>query len=229
MRENGKIDRMIGTIASRSHSNRDSVMVGALLLLGGLVINYMFERHNAFAVWVNSAYPVSWMDLLYPPLCVFLCLMGIVFAVGGMISRSMTSRRLAQYGFAIAIPLTILYTIFAFAIQFMQTGADRLGECAGLEQAAISSRVIPDLRGRSRHPAVGCGIDRRGIFLSLFNNMRVYDVTDAASQQRVLDEIAAHSRNAHTHPVQVMFYENENGATFGVVGPNRLIRVVNIG
>lgn len=205
------------------------------MLAGGLALNYLFERHNIFKLWENST-PVSWADVFYPPSCVFLSLTGIVLVVGGATSGT-TTRRLLRRAFVIVIPLTILYTLFTFAMQFMQTGADRLGECPGLNQAASASNVIPVSKLRPDYPAVGCAVERRGIFLSYYNYLWVYGVTDAAAQQRVLDGIAEHFRQAHTHPVQVMFYDKENwsvrqlenGRTAISGRPSKLIRVVNIG
>jgi hypothetical protein len=222
-------------MTNSNQSDRNTVIIGILLLVSGLTLNYLFERHNVLAVWENSDYPVAWADLFYPPLCVFLSLTGIVLVVGGGIRRT-TIRRLLRYAFAIVMPITVLYTLFSFAVQSIQTGSDRLGECPGLDQAASSSKVIPEAEWRPGHPAVACGVERRGIFLSYYNHVWVYGVTDAAMQQRVLDGIAEHFRRAHTHPVQVMFYEKENwsvrearnGAS-GSGGRGKLIRVVNIG
>ena len=75
------------------------------------------------------------------------------------------------------------------------------------------------------------------MYLSYYNDIAVLGVTDAAAQQRVLDGIAERFRQAHTHPVQVMFYDKENwsvrqlenGRTVGWGGPGKLIRIVNIG
>jgi hypothetical protein len=108
---------------------------------------------------------------------------------------------------------------------------------SALKQAAVSSNVIPESKWRPHHPAIGCGLERRGIFLSYYNEISVDGVTDAAAQQLVLDRIRDHYRQTHIHPVQVMFYENENwsvrkgkhGGTFGSGSPGKLIRVVNIG
>jgi hypothetical protein len=163
---------MIGTLTSGSRSNRNPIIIiGLLLLASGLALNYLSERHNVFTIWENSAYPVSGLDVLYPPLCVFLSLTGIVLVVGGVIRRT-TVRRLRSYVFAIVIPLTVLYALFSFGMQFIATGADRLGECPGLVQAAASSNVIPESQWRPGHqPAVGCGVERRGIFLSYYNDI----------------------------------------------------------
>jgi hypothetical protein len=221
---------------SRSDATLRTVTVGVLLLAGGLAINYLLERRNIFAIWERSAYPVSWVDVFYPPLCVFLALTGIVLVVGGIMERT-TVRQLRRHTMRIAIPLTILYALFSFGMQFIATGADQIGECAGLNQAASSSNVIPDSKRRPGRPAVGCAVERRGIFLSIYNDVWVYGVTDMAAQQHVLDALAERSRQAHTHPVQVMFYQKENwlvryeknGVTIGSGGPSKLIRVVNIG
>jgi hypothetical protein len=227
---------MIGTITNRNHSNRDTMIIGVLLVVSGPTLNYLFERYNVFKLWENSRYAISWADVFYPPLCVFLSLTGIVLVIGGATSGTST-QRLLRRAFAIVIPLIILYTLFAFAMQFIQTGADRLGECPGLDQAASNSNVIPESTWRPGHPAVGCGVERRGIFLSYYNDLSVWGVTDAAAQQRVLNGIAEQFRQAHTHPVQVMFYDKENwsvrqlenGRILQSKGPNKLIRIVNIG
>ena len=113
--------------------------------------------------------------------------------------------------FGMAIPLTVLYSLFFFAMQFIQTGADRLGECAGLDQAASSSRVIPMSNVMPGYAAVGCGVERRGIFLAFYNDMYVYGVTDTAAQEQVLESMAEHYRQARTHPVRVMFTKKKTG------------------
>jgi hypothetical protein len=221
---------------STSRAEMRTVTAGALLLASGLAINYLLERYNVFKVWENSRYPIAWADLFYPPLCVFLSLTGIVLGVGGAIYR-LPIRCLHRPALAIVIPLTVLYTLFAFALQFVQTGADRLGECPGLDQAASNSNAIPPSKVSPDHAAVGCGVERRGILLSFYNDMSVYGVTDLAAQQRVLERVAEHYRQAHTHPVQVMFYEEENwsvrqgknGVTFGSRGSEKLIRVASVG
>jgi hypothetical protein len=226
---------MMGTTGNGNYFDRNPKIVGLTLLVSGPIINYLLERHNIFKVWENSAYPISWSDVFYPPLCVFLSLTGMVLAVGGAISRT-TIRKLRPYALAIVIPLTLAYTLFTFAMQFIATGADRLGECPGLDQAAASSSVIPKSEWRPSHLAVGCGVERRGIFLSSYNDIWVYGVTESAAQQRVLDRVAEHFRQARTHPVQVVFLEKENwtvrqgknGATFGSGRPSKLIRIVTI-
>jgi hypothetical protein len=217
-------------------TNRTTVMAsGLLLLIAGLILNYIFERHNIFKLWENSPLPISWADFFDPPICVLLTLTGIVLTLAGAL-RQNTIRRSFTYALVIAFPLTVLYTIFAFGMQFIATGADRLGECPGLDEAAASSNVIPESKWGTNHPAVGCAVERRGMFLSYYNDLGVYGVTDAVSQQHILDKLIEHYQQAHTHPVQVRFFEKENisiregrnGAVFRSAGPVKLIRVVNV-
>jgi len=73
--------------------------------------------------------------------------------------------------------------------------------------------------------------------LSSYNDLAVYGVTEKESQQRVVDEVSEQYRQAHTHPVQIRFFDRENvitdkranGVVFQKAGPTKLIRVVNIG
>lgn len=221
-----------------NRNDRNQILIGLLFLGGGLALNYLLERHNVFKIWENSPYPISWSDLLYPPLCIFLCLTGITLAVGGVMHRT-TVPQSRPYAFAIVIPLTVSYTLFSFGMQFMATGADRLGECPGLVEAAASSNVIPQSQWRpGQRAAVGCGVQRRGMFLSYYNDIWVYGVTDNSAQQLVLNAVVQHFRQAQTHPVQVVFLEKENWTvrqstnsrvTFGSGLPSKLIRIVNIG
>jgi hypothetical protein len=208
---------------------------GASLLVGGIVLDFVLERYNVFKLLENSPYPISWADVFYPPVYVLLCLTGILLSLGGPFHRNTTWGSLG-YSTAMALPLTVLYTIFFVAIQFVATGADRLGECPGLDQAATKSGVIPESQWRGQ-AAVGCGVERRGMFLSYYNDMTVYGVTDTEAQQSVLDEVAKQQREAHTHAMQVSFFEKENvstrkesnGVIFQKAAPVKLIRVVNIG
>ena len=228
---------MHGAIANNEERKRLSVMlISPILLIGGLILNIGFERHNPLKLWENSPYPISWADLFYPPLCVFLCLTGLVLMIDGLLRANTTWRALA-YSAAIAIPITVLYTVFVYAMQFVATGADRLGECPGLDAAAASSNVIPESKWGTNRPAVGCAVERRGVFLSFYNDIDVYGVTDPPAQQQVLAKLAQEHERAQTHPLRVRFFERENvsvrqgksGAVFRSAAPVKLIRVASIG
>ena len=203
-----------------------TIGIGALLMAAALTLNFLFERHTLFE---------SWRDLFFPTVCFLLFVTGVAVLIGGLV-RSRT-KRLLFFAFPVVAPLTILYIGFYVGMQFIQTGADRLGECPGLYQAAASTNVIPESKWRPGRPALGCEVERRGMFLSYYNAVGVHGVTDAAAQQSVVDNLTDYYRRAHTHPLRVMFYEKENwtvrqgknGVTSGFGGPEKLIRVVNIG
>jgi hypothetical protein len=217
------------------NSHKKAITIGILLIPSALILNYLFERLSPFPIGRWSYLLRDLLDLFYPTLCICLLLTGIVFVVGGVTGR--TTRQLRQTTFAVVIPLTILYTVFNFGMHFLETGADRLGECFGLEKAASDSNVIPESQRRPGNSSGGCGVRRRGMFLTYYNTVGIYGVTDAASQQRVLDRISEHYRQTRMHPVQVLFYEKENwsirqgenGVIYRSGRPAKLIRVASIG
>lgn len=212
-----------------------TVVLGLFFILAGLILNYALERHNPIKLWENSPYPISWADAFYPPICVFLSLTGLLLALQGAFSGR--TERAWWTSAAVAITATVLYTMFMFGMQFVSSGADRLGECPDIDLAANKSHLIPQSKWTIRRTAVGCAVERRGMFLSYYNDVEVSGVTDPAAQQRILDDLKEHFRDARTHPIQVRFFEQENvtttyaknGATFQKAGPVKLIRVANIG
>jgi hypothetical protein len=205
---------------------RATLGVGVLLLATALTLNFLFERHILFE---------SWRDLFFPAVCFLMFVTGIAVLVGGLVRCRI--KQLLYFAFPIVVSLTILYIVFYTLVQFIQTAPTVLGECPGLYQAAAATKVIPESKWRPGRPALGCEVERRGMFLSYYNTIGVHGVTEAAEQQSIVDNVTEYRRRAHTHPVRVMFYEKENwtvrqgknGVTSGFGGPEKLIRVVNIG
>jgi hypothetical protein len=202
-----------------------AVGLGALLVGLGLVSNYFLERQN-FG---------DWTALLASAFAFFLTVAGIVSGVAGVARcRPVQVLLLAV---AISLPLAICFGFCYFIIQSVQTGADRLGECPALEKAAAATNVVPDSVVRWGRPAVDCAVERRGMWLEFYNRIEVYGVRDPSAQQAILDSLSSRYRAAHTHPLQIMFYEKDNWvlksgtarAGLWVSGPRKLIRVVRIG
>jgi len=220
---------MTNAAGQHRYGGRRTLTAGLLLLAIGLGANYLLERHDVFMLWEQPSYPGSWSEVIYPPLCFLLAATGAFLLIGGAMRRPWVA-------FGVAIPLTALYSLFFIVMQFAQTG-DPLGECPALTQAASNSQVIPMSKAFQGSAAVSCGVGRRGVFLVLYNDMTVYGVTDPEAQEHVLEDIANRHRQAHTHPVRVSFYEEENwsvqqgknGVTFGKRGPEKLIRVASVG
>lgn len=206
------------------------------MLANGPILSYFLDRHNFFKVWENSPAPISWADIVYPPVCAFISLIGVVLAIAGLIGRK-SVRASMPYAYAVAVPVTLVYTFFVFGMQSITSGADRLGECPGLDGAAVSSNAIPESHARPGDLDIGCGVERRGLFLLDYNDITVAGVTDPTAQQKILDKITEYYRQEHTHPVQVIFRETgtwtvgqgKNGVTFGTGHPGKLIRIANVG
>src|SRR5579864_8915828 len=109
---------------------KPAVLIAPLLLAGGLALDWIFERHNIFKLWENSSYPISWADMVYPPLCVWSCLTGIMLLIIRQPFTEKTRGALLRAA-ALALPLVVLYAIFVFGMQFVASGADRSRPCRG--------------------------------------------------------------------------------------------------
>jgi hypothetical protein len=216
---------MFEAVGESDSTVKNTIGIGVLLLLSGLVLNYIFDRHS-FGLRA---------ELFLTVVPFFLAVTGVVLSIVGV--TSLPLRRALRAALLISVPITILYVPFYVGVQFIQTGADRFGECTALDQAAAISNVIPESQWRPGHPAVGCSVERRGMFLSYYNQLTVYGVTDSVAQQKVLDGLTQYYRQAHTNPIQVKFYEKENwtvrrgknGIGPGTRGPEKLIRVATVG
>ena len=74
------------------------------------------------------------------------------------------------------------------------------------------------------------------MFLARYNRVTVWGVKDPSAQQRVIEALRKYYREAHCHRLQVIFMDDENwtgadprGPGVVIRGPERMIRVVNIG
>ena len=201
-------------------------IIGLSLAIGSLVLNHISERRYFASTHEVMFFPVMSFGLLVG---------GLALLLGGAIRRTPT--KLILFCFAISIGTSTCYAVLYAGIISVQTGADRFGECAGLDQAAANSGVIPDSRVHPGSPAVGCAVERRGLFLSYYNEIDIYGVTDSSSQAKVLASLAVHRDSLHTKPLMVVFYEQENwtvttsrnGTRIGKRGPEKIVRVVPIG
>jgi hypothetical protein len=127
------------------------------------------------------------------------------------------------------------YGLLFLVVQFMQTGADRAGQCEGMERAAAMSGLIPESVVFPSQPAIGCGNERYGIFFSLYNDVTIWGVTNRIDQDRILRILSEYKESKHTLPIRVSFYEKENWkiqafprGSEGERGPEKLIRVTTV-
>jgi hypothetical protein len=216
---------MFGKVREREYSIGNATGIGVLLLLSGLVLNYFLARQNVG--------PRVELSLTMGPF--FITLAGAVLSIVGL--TDVPIRRALRIALLMALTITLLYIPFYMGIQFLQTGADRFGECTTLCETAAASRVVPVSVSMPGKPAVFCSVERRGMFLAYYNRIMIYGVTERAAQDAVLKGLSEYYHTAHTNPLEVMFLEKENwtarqgrnGVVSGSRGPEKLIRVVNIG
>jgi hypothetical protein len=214
----------------RRLKRRRSVRIAVLILLLGLLLDWAVEQYG-FG---------DWPDLFVTTAAFFLVVTGIALFTIGLVRRSDLKNlwRPLLLTLIVSVPLTILYGAFYFGMQYIQTGADRLGECPDLDQAANASNDVPESLWMPPLPAVGCAVERYGIFLSFYNRLTIRGVTDPTAQERILKNLSAYRRQHITHPIRVVFFEKQNwiqhpgknGASWGERGPepDKLLRVVNV-
>jgi len=212
------------------------------LIFAGLLLNYISEIHSFIRLGVHPP-GNTWgglPDLVIPIAAFYLTVAGLIL-FGLALKNSPASKRLtkvAMVSLLISVPLTILYyAVFFVGMQWIASGADRLGECNGLDEIAASSNDIPQSLIASGRPAVGCAVERYGMFLSFYNELSVSGVTVESAQGRILKNLSDYKKVAHTHPIRVVFYEKENWTTWrhekngvsgGQRGPENIIRVATL-
>lgn len=218
------------------HRPVSTVAAGVALIVIALILDYVLQRHGFFRL-IDSTYRQISILLVFPALLFFVFSTGVIVAVfaGG---RSL--KWILKVAIGCSIPLTVLYAIFVFGLQALQSGSDSLGECGGVYDAAISSHVIPKSDFFPGY-AVGCGTQKRGIFLRPYDAVVLWGVKDPVAQQQVLDRLKNYHQQAHTHRIQVAFIEEWKGHPRAHNGyrindyirlaradPEKLLRVVNI-
>lgn len=143
------VTEMMNFLRFKTVLGSPKVLCAALLVFAGLLLNYVLERHSFLPLGMLSPrlYLGGWLDVVVlPTSAFFLALAGIILVLVALVRRSIHGKLLRDLLLAllISIPLAALYGAFYFGMQFLQTGADVLGECSGLDQAASSSGDIPD-------------------------------------------------------------------------------------
>jgi hypothetical protein len=195
------------------------------------------EEHIFVRLGTKTAlgYAGGWPNLFLPIAAFYVSLAGFILLLFGLKGRAGFNNLLATV--VISLVLTAPYAAFYLGIQFIQTGADRLGECYGLNQAANSSNDIPTSIAFPERPAIGCSVERYGMFLAFYNDLNIKGVPNIGAQNRILDNLSKYRKAAHTHPIHVTFWEKENwttwhndktGASGGSRGPENLLRVQTV-
>ena len=211
----------VAAILQVKGSQWTKLCAGFLVLLGGLLLNQLPWHHSIGA----------WPDLLIPIVAFFVAATGIVWCLMGL-ARILAERKRVEHSLdtlgnppsqptargtryrrvffpisILSVPLTILFGLFYLGMQFVQTGADRTGQCESLIQSAAETGIVPQSAALAGKPAVGCGSERYGMFLSLYNDVRVWGVANRSKQDEILQNLSGYQKQNHTLPMRVSFYE----------------------
>jgi hypothetical protein len=132
----------------------------------------------------------------------------------------------------ISIFLSVLHFSYTAAVQFIQSGADRDGQCEGLTRAATASNDIPESPINAAWPAMGCAYELHGMLLSPYYLIRIYGVASEGAQERILKNLSSHHKEAGTHPLRIELYEKDywvyrkdGSLTKRERGPGKLLKV----
>jgi hypothetical protein len=209
---------------------RTAVRVAALLLVLGLLLDYVALQHS-FG---------KWPDLFLPSVALLLVSTGVAlffFGLGANAVRRGLHKSLMM-ALLISVPLSSVHAIFYAMMKMLETGADRYGQCSQIIDIAKTAEVIPESPVYPGEPTVGCANLRHGMFLLPYYELSVYGVTDRPNQARVLQGLSNYRSSGATFPIRVKFYEHFNwiqhpnksgGGGWGERGqPERLLRVVYV-
>ena len=220
---------MTNPLAPPGLGRRVGIRYAGILLVAGSLINFFVERHSFLRVGVVSLphHFGGWGDFVFPMIAIWLTSSGAVLLIVSLVPRR-TQRAFGVDLFLallISAPLTLFYGTYFMTVQFFQTGSDSYGDCSGLENIAASETEIPASLSMPGRPAVGCRVERYGMFLWPFNSLTIYGVTQPAAQKGIVESIRKYRRDQNIFPVRIMFYEKENWVTWrsdktGVTGPS---------
>lgn len=199
-------------------------VIATLLVFGGLALNYIAEGQ----VFDN------WPDLFLPTGAFFLFVAGLIIFVNTWLRARghITSSPKFAVILAISLFLSVLHFSYGAMLQFIQSGADRDGQCEGLTRAVTTSNDIPESPINAAWPALGCAYELHGMLLSPYYLIRIYGVASDNAQQRILKNLSAYHENVRTHALRIEFYEKdywvyrkEGGRTTRQRGPGKLLKV----
>lgn len=227
---------MADTSENSAHRPVSTVAAGVALIVIALTLDYVLQRHGFFRLF-DSTYRQISIVLVFPAILLFVFSTGVIVAVFG---GGRALQWILKVAIGCSIPLTVLYAIFVFGVQALESGSDSLGECGGVYDAAISSHVLPKSNSFPGY-FVSCGTQKRGMFLRPYDAVLIWGVKDLAAQQQVLDRLKDYHQIARTHRIQVAFIEEwkplpkaHNGyrikdyVRLRRADPEKLLRVINI-
>jgi hypothetical protein len=222
---NGKMGKGWPPAVGRKR-NLVRVIRACSLIAGGLILNYIL-KHFSFG---------HWPDALIPTLVVVLVTTGVVQVTCEATGFEGSCLLLSLF---LSGGLGLAYASISLSFQTFEMGTRLVEDCPGLISAAASPGEVPQSQSSLPEvdPAAYCMAARVGALLEPYAYLEVYGVTSRAAENRILSKISAYRDANHRQPVRVEFYEKENwimwkndktGASGGMRGPERLIRVATL-
>jgi hypothetical protein len=206
---------------------RAPVRIAALLLVLGFIVDYVELQHSLG----------KWPDLFLPSVAFLFVSTGAVLFFFGLSANWLRRglQRSLLTALLISVPLSSVHASYYAITKIFERGVDRYGECSQLIEIASESGAIPESPASPGQPALGCAVERYGMFLMPYNVLAVYGVTDPTQQAMVLQSLSDYRSVARTLPIRLKFYEHYNwiqhpgksGPGWGERGqPERLLRIV---
>jgi hypothetical protein len=204
--------------------SRTTVRIAALLLVIGFLLDYV-ALQQSFG---------KWPDLFFPSAAFLFVSTGVTLFFFGLGANSVRRglQKSLMMSLLISIPLSSVHAIYYAVFKMVETGADRYAQCSHLIEEANATGVIPEFPAQAGQPALGCAVERYGMFLMPYDVLSVYGVTGWAEQARLLQSLSNYRSADATLPIRVKFYEHYNWIQhqgWGERGqPERLLRVVYV-
>lgn len=196
----------------------------ATLIATIFAANYVLERYVCGGGWIAYFLPV---------VAVIICTLA-AFLLSRVVSvhwhETPISSRQQRASIGIVAAAYCLIHAPSMVFDFDPTPS---GELEALTQAATNVAAIPQsVSVPGRVGVFGDSARNEGIFLTRFDVVSVYGVTQKESQDRILQQFGAYYRIHRTRPLHVQFYERENWTTWkgsngvsgGARGPEQLVR-----
>jgi hypothetical protein len=123
----------------------------------------------------------------------------------------------------IILTLLVLF-VLAYGYYYLTaalTSGDDVLECKAIAGLVASAAVVPESVSTPGRPAIFCDAEARGFFLTRFDHVRIYGVTDKNQQDSILEALGHKQTQSKLRKITVDFYEKENWKTWSDPGTGR--------
>ncbi len=118
---------------------------------------------------------------------------------------------------ASALPGAIVICLVLYGLAYFTvttTSADDLYECKAIVKAVEAKHEIPTSSSAPGEPGIFCSKGVRFPFLTSYDTLFVYGVTDKSAQDSIVKTLEDARRESHIRDVFVRFFDRENWKTW---------------